>query len=131
MEKSKGKMILLVDDDERNTFALTSFLDTLDLQFQIARDGMEALRILRGDTHFDLVLLDMMMPEMDGYETLANIRSDANLASLPVIALTAKAMKGDREKCLEAGATDYLSKPLDLKMLVQKMESCLTQPNPR
>lgn len=124
-------MILLVDDDERNTFALTSFLDTLDLQFQIARDGMEALRILRGDTHFDLVLLDMMMPEMDGYETLANIRSDANLASLPVIALTAKAMKGDREKCLEAGATDYLSKPLDLKMLVQKMESCLTQPNPR
>ena len=131
MEKSKGKMILLVDDDERNTFALTSFLDTLDLQFQIARDGMEALRILRGDTHFDLVLLDMMMPEMDGYETLANIRSDANLASLPVIALTAKAMKGDREKCLEAGATDYWSKPLDLKMLVQKMESCLTQPNPR
>ncbi len=124
-------MILLVDDDERNTFALTCFLETLDLQFQIARDGLEALRILRSGTHFDLVLMDMMMPEMDGYETLTHIRNDPDLASLPVIALTAKAMKGDREKCLQAGATDYLSKPLDLKILVQKMETCLIQLNPR
>jgi two-component system, chemotaxis family, sensor kinase CheA len=122
-----SKVVLLVDDDERNTFALRSYLESRDVKYKTAADGQEALSLLRSNETFDLVLLDMMMPVMDGYETLLHLRSDHKLAHIPVIALTAKAMKGDREKCLEAGATDYLSKPLDLKLLEQKMISCLTQ----
>lgn len=113
--------ILLVDDDERNTFALSAYLEANGITSVIARDGAEALEKLRTGTAPDAVLLDMMMPVMDGYETLAVLRGDPELKKIPVIAVTAKAMKGDAERCLEAGAWDYLAKPLDLKVLMEKL----------
>ena len=113
--------ILLVDDDERNTFALSAYLEANGITSVIARDGAEALEKLRTGTAPDAVLLDMMMPVMDGYETLAVLRGDPQLKKIPVIAVTAKAMKGDEERCLEAGAWDYLAKPLDLKVLMEKL----------
>ncbi|HNT75763.1 MAG TPA: response regulator [Anaerolineae bacterium] len=113
----KGKRLLLVDDDVRNTFALSKVLNEKGLCIQIAPNGKRALEILSEQTGIDLILMDIMMPDMDGYETIRQIRAQKRLPSLPIIALTAKAMVGDQEKCLEAGANDYLSKPIDLDKL--------------
>lgn len=121
MEKLKDKLVLIADDDDRNTFALRSYLESLDMKIIIAATGEDAIFLLRDDFKPDIILLDMMMPVMDGYETLAILKQDAFLKQIPVIAVTAKAMKGDREKCMDAGAWDYISKPIDMNRLVDKI----------
>jgi CheY-like chemotaxis protein len=112
-----GHRVLLVDDDMRNLFALSKVLRGWGLVVTMAQDGQKALRALADDQVPELVLMDIMMPVMDGYETIRAIRAQAQFADLPIIALTAKAMRGDREKCLEMGANDYLSKPIDIDKL--------------
>lgn len=112
------KHILIVDDDVRNIFALTKLLESQQMKVSSASDGNEALSILKKDTGIDLVLMDMMMPNKDGYEATIDIRSNATLKKMPVIAVTAKAMLGDREKCIKAGANDYITKPVDSDQLL-------------
>jgi signal transduction histidine kinase/HAMP domain-containing protein/CheY-like chemotaxis protein len=112
-----GKTVLVIDDDVRNIFALTSLLEDHRLKVVHAENGRAGIELLQKTPDVDLVLMDIMMPEMDGYETMRAIREEARFRSLPIIALTAKAMKGDRAKCLEAGATDYITKPVDLEQL--------------
>jgi CheY-like chemotaxis protein len=114
----EGKQVLVVEDDVRNVFALTNLLESKGANVTIARNGREALTALSQDGGADLVLMDMMMPEMDGLEATRKIRENPDLAKLPVIMLTAKAMHDDREKCLAAGANDYASKPIDVDMLL-------------
>ena len=114
----KGKKILVVDDDMRNVFALSTVLENEGVEVVTAADGKESLEVLTANDDTDLVLMDIMMPEMDGYEAMRKIRQDLKLTSLPVIALTAKAMMGDREKCIAAGASDYISKPVDVPKLL-------------
>src|SRR5262249_8854850 len=113
-----GGKILIVDDDVRNLFALTSVLERHDLQVLHAESGGAGIRILESTPGIDLVLMDVMMPEMDGYETMRAIREKDRFHSLPIIAVTAKAMKGDREKCIEAGASDYITKPVEPEELI-------------
>jgi signal transduction histidine kinase/CheY-like chemotaxis protein len=117
-EVFSGKKILVVDDDTRNIFALSSVLERHGMQVMTASNGRNAIGLIERSPGLALVLLDIMMPEMDGYQTLHQIRSRAGFQRLPVIALTAKAMKGDREKCLAAGASDYIAKPVDTKQLL-------------
>lgn len=121
MEKLKGKVVLIVDDDPRNIFALRSYLESLEIKIIIAENGEEAISGLRDSMNPDIILLDMMMPVMDGYETLNMLKKDGLLQQIPVIAVTARAMKGDKERCLEAGAWDYISKPIDMNMLIDKI----------
>jgi HAMP domain-containing protein/signal transduction histidine kinase/CheY-like chemotaxis protein len=112
-----GKTVLVVDDDVRNIFALTSLLEDHKLRVMHAENGRAGIDILKANPDIDLVLMDIMMPGMDGYETTRFIRQIPQFRSLPIIALTAKAMKGDRAKCLEAGSSDYITKPVDLEQL--------------
>jgi len=119
--KLQDKKVLLVDDDMRNVFALTSVFDEQKMNVITASDGREALEQIKNNQDLDIVLMDIMMPEMDGYEAIRKIRNELMLYQLPVIALTAKAMAGDREKCLEAGASDYISKPVDVNKLLSLM----------
>ena len=114
----KGRKILLVDDDIRNIYALTSALEQKGATVFVGRNGKEALDKLDQDPKMDLVLMDIMMPEMDGYEATRKIRKQKRFAELPIIAVTAKAMKDDQKNCLEAGANDYVSKPVDLEKLL-------------
>lgn len=118
----EGKRILLVDDDVRNVYALSSFLELYGLDITFAENGVECLQILKEERKFDLVLMDIMMPEMDGYEATKKIRSMQEYNTLPIIALTAKAMKEDREKCIEAGASDYIVKPFDPDQLISLIQ---------
>jgi CheY-like chemotaxis protein len=113
-----GKTVLLVDDDARNIFALSSVLERRGMNVLTATTGREALEILSQKPEIAIVLMDVMMPEMDGYQTMQAIRVEERWRRLPIVALTAKAMKGDREKCLEAGASDYLAKPVDTEQLL-------------
>jgi CheY-like chemotaxis protein len=113
----EGRRILLVDDDVRNIFALTSALEQKGAIVEIGRNGFEALEKLESVPDIDLVLMDIMMPVMDGLEATRRIRADQRFARLPIIAITAKAMKDDQEQCLAAGASDYLAKPIDLSRL--------------
>jgi CheY-like chemotaxis protein len=122
----RGKSILIVDDDMRNIFALTSALQPYELQVSIANNGVEALKKLDENPEMNIVLMDIMMPEMDGYEAMQEIRKQNRFAQLPIIALTAKAMKNDREKCIEAGANEYISKPVDVEKLVSLMRVWLS-----
>lgn len=121
-EAIKGKKVLIVDDDMRNIFALSSALQGYDLVVEIANDGEEAIAKLEEVPGIDIVLMDIMMPKMDGYEATKYIRKQNKWAKLPVIALTAKAMKDDREKCIAAGANDYITKPVDMDRLISLMQ---------
>jgi len=120
-EVFQDKKILIVDDDMRNIFALTSVLEPHKMKILYAENGRDAIAVLKGNPDIDLVLMDIMMPEMDGYETTRGIRRDDCFKALPIVALTAKAMKGDREKCIEAGASDYISKPVNTDQLLSLM----------
>ncbi|HEY7928904.1 MAG TPA: response regulator, partial [Steroidobacteraceae bacterium] len=117
-EALKNRKVLVVDDDIRNIFALNSLLERHNMQVISAHNGRDAIRIIESTPDLALVLMDIMMPEMDGYETIRRIRSESQFRRLPIIALTAKAMKGDREKCLEAGASDYVAKPVNTEQLL-------------
>jgi CheY-like chemotaxis protein len=109
----EGKKALIVDDDIRNIFALATVLDEEGMLIVSADNGREAIRLVEADPTIDIVLMDVMMPEMDGLTTMQKIRDLPRGKELPIVAVTAKAMKGDRQKCIEAGAWDYLSKPVD------------------
>jgi len=117
-EPLTGRKVLVVDDDIRNIFALNSLLERHNMQVITATNGQEAINLVESTDDLSLVLMDVMMPEMDGYETMRRIRSNHRFRMLPIIALTAKAMKGDREKCLEAGASDYVAKPVNTDQLL-------------
>jgi CheY-like chemotaxis protein len=118
----KAKNILIVDDDVRNLFALTTAFERYGINPTTAESGKEAISILNNSSNtVDLVLMDIMMPEMDGYETIQKIRRENKNNTLPIIAVTAKAMKGDREKCIEAGASDYITKPVKIDQLMSLM----------
>lgn len=115
----EGKTVLIADDDIRNIFSLTKALENNNMKVLSANDGKEALEILEAhQDEVDIILMDMMMPELDGYETTARIRKNPKMANLPILAVTAKAMIGDREKCIRAGASDYISKPVDIDQLI-------------
>jgi len=116
-----NKRVLVVDDDVRNLFALTTAFERYNIRTITAESGHEAMNILQDSTDIDIVLMDIMMPEMDGYETTQKIRREHKNTSLPIIAVTAKAMKGDREKCIEAGASDYITKPVKIDQLLSLM----------
>jgi len=113
-----GAKILIVDDDIRNIFSLTSVLESHDVEVVHAERGKDGILILEQTPDVDVALIDIMMPEMDGYETMQQIRQRPELADIPLIAVTAKAMKGDRQKCLDAGASDYIAKPVDIELLL-------------
>ncbi len=114
----RGRKVLVVDDDARNIFALTTVLETQDMEVLSATNGRQAIELINSTPDLSVVLMDIMMPEMDGYATMREIRKDARFRTLPILALTAKAMKGDREKCLEAGASDYIAKPVNTDQLL-------------
>ena len=120
-----GKKVLLVDDDIRNIFALTSVLERHGMVILSAETGRDAIRIVRSTPDIDIVLMDIMMPDMDGIDTMREIRKLPQVKSLPMIAVTAKAMKGDREMCIEAGAWDYLSKPVDTEQMMSVLRAWL------
>jgi HAMP domain-containing protein/CheY-like chemotaxis protein/signal transduction histidine kinase len=124
-ENLQGRAVLLVDDDARNIFALSSVLERRGMRVLTATNGSEAIGLVESTPDLALVLMDIMMPEMDGYQTIEQIRRDARFRRLPIIALTAKAMKGDREKCLEAGASDYLAKPVNTEQLLSSLRMWL------
>jgi CheY-like chemotaxis protein len=113
-----GRTALLVDDDARNIFALSSVLERRGMKVLTATTGSEAVALVESNPEIAVVLMDIMMPQMDGYQTIGVIRTNPSFRRLPIIALTAKAMKGDREKCLEAGASDYLAKPVNTEQLL-------------
>jgi CheY-like chemotaxis protein len=116
-----GKTVLVVDDDVRNLFALTTAFERHKMKVMTAESGQEAIDALAENNRVDIVLMDIMMPEMDGYETTQKIRRENKNHQLPIIAVTAKAMKGDREKCIEAGASDYIPKPVKIDQLLSLM----------
>jgi CheY-like chemotaxis protein len=122
-----GKKVLLVDDDVRNLFALASALESRGLEIVFAENGREGMEALKQHPEIDLVLMDLMMPEMDGYEAMRALREMPQFKSLPIIALTAKAMKGDREESITAGASDYITKPVDIEQLLSLMQVWLYQ----
>jgi CheY-like chemotaxis protein len=120
-----GRTILLVDDDARNIFALGSVLERRGMNVLTATTGREAIEMIESTPEIGIVLMDIMMPEMDGYQTMQAIRANPAFRRLPILALTAKAMKGDREKCLEAGASDYLAKPVNTEQLLAALRMWL------
>jgi CheY-like chemotaxis protein len=117
----RGRKVLVVDDDARNIFALTSLLENHEMDVITATNGHNAIELIRKTPGLSMVLMDIMMPDMDGYETMREIRNSAQFRTLPILALTAKAMKGDREKCLDAGASDYIAKPVNTDQLLSLM----------
>jgi CheY-like chemotaxis protein len=126
-----GRKVLVIDDDLRNIFALTSLLEHHDIKVLHAENGRAGIELLKKTPDIDIILMDIMMPEMDGYETTQAIRKIPAFENLPIIALTAKAMKGDRNKCLEAGASDYVTKPVDLEQLFAVMRVWISRRSER
>jgi CheY-like chemotaxis protein len=120
-----GRSVLLVDDDARNVFALSSVLERRGMRVLAATTGSEAIELIESTPDIAIVLMDIMMPEMDGYRTMEVIRAKPGTRRLPIVALTAKAMKGDREKCLAAGASDYLAKPVNTEQLLSALRMWL------
>jgi CheY-like chemotaxis protein len=121
----ESKKVLIVDDDIRNIFALTSVLEQHGMEVLYAENGKDGIKVLETTPGIDIVLMDVMMPEMDGYDTMRLIRQIDQYKNLPMIAITAKAMKGDREKCIEAGASDYMSKPVNIEQLLSLLRVSL------
>jgi len=119
-----NRRVLIVDDDIRNIFALSSVLEDYGMDIKTADNGREAINLAR-QGELDVILMDIMMPEMDGLETMKEIRKIPGCKDLPIVAVTAKAMKGDRERCIEAGAWDYLSKPVDREQLLTVLKAWL------
>lgn len=119
--EQNNKKILIIDDDERNIFALSAVLKARSFECLTASSGKEALKILKVEKNISAALIDMMMPEMDGYELINIIRSESALADMPLLAITAQAMVGDKEKCLKAGADAYISKPVNIDSLMTVM----------
>jgi CheY-like chemotaxis protein len=117
----RGRKVLVVDDDVRNIFALTSLLENQEMDVVSATNGRNAIDLIQNTRDVSIVLMDIMMPEMDGYETMREIRKAQEFRTIPILALTAKAMKGDREKCLNAGASDYIAKPVNTDQLLSLM----------
>ena len=117
-EALHGQKVLVVDDDARNIFALSIVLENQQMEVLSATNGRQAIELIENTPDLSMVLMDIMMPEMDGYQTMREIRRNPAFKSLPILALTAKAMKGDREKCLEAGASDYIAKPVNTDQLL-------------
>jgi CheY-like chemotaxis protein len=122
-----GKKILIVDDDIRNIFAMTSLLERYKINVISAETGKAGIEALEKARDIDLVLMDIMLPEMDGYDTMRAIRQRYNFSELPIVALTAKAMKGDREKCIDAGASDYIAKPVETEELLSLLRNWLVR----
>ncbi|HEX5612283.1 MAG TPA: response regulator, partial [Burkholderiales bacterium] len=122
-----GRRVLIIDDDIRNVFALTGALEEHGIRVLDAESGAAGLELLKREPHVDAVLMDMMMPGLDGFDSIRMIRSQPQFRDLPIVAVTARAMKGDREKCIEAGATDYISKPVDVGQLLQQLQGCLSK----
>ncbi|MDO3408493.1 CHASE3 domain-containing protein [Saccharibacillus sp. CPCC 101409] len=122
-----GMRMMIVDDDIRNVYALTSMLENQGVEITVAQTGLDALDKLNSDGSFDMIFMDIMMPELDGLETMRRIRSAPGFSDIPILALTAKAMKEDREKCLNAGASDYLTKPLDMELVLERMRMLLEE----
>jgi CheY-like chemotaxis protein len=118
LESVAGAKVLIVDDDIRNIFTLTSVLESWNIEVLHAERGAEGIDILEKLPEVDVALIDIMMPEMDGYQTMQEIKRRPAIAHIPLISVTAKAMKGDRQKCIDAGASDYISKPVDLDLLL-------------
>ena len=127
IENLEGRKILIVDDDMRNVYALSTALESEHAEIISAADGKESLEMLKLNPNTQLVLMDIMMPEMDGYEAMRHIRQTLKLDRLPIIALTAKAMAGDREKCIAAGASDYITKPVDIQKLLTLIKVWLSK----
>ena len=123
----EGKKILLVDDDMRNLFALTQVLESRGMKVSTGKNGVQALKMLASDPHQDLILMDIMMPEMDGFEAMRQIRSQEIFKDTPIIALTAKVMQSDRDSCFSAGANDFLPKPVDEEHLISLIRVWLSQ----
>jgi two-component system cell cycle response regulator DivK len=119
------KQILVVDDDSKNTFALCAVLLSRGFNCIPAQSAQDGLTHLLENEEIGIVLMDMMMPDMDGYEAIAKIKAEETLNNIPIIAVTAQAMSGDKEKCLEAGASDYLPKPVDIDLLINKINHYL------
>jgi len=117
-EVLRGHKVLVVDDDARNIYALAALLEGQEMEVLSATNGRQAIQMIQNTPEISVVLMDIMMPEMDGYQTMREIRKDDRFRALPMLALTAKAMKGDREKCLEAGASDYIAKPVNTDQLL-------------
>lgn len=122
-----NRKVLVTDDDIRNIFAMTSILERHQMIVVSAENGKDAIEILKTKPDIDVVLMDIMMPGMDGYDTMREIRKHPEFEKLPIIAVTAKAMKGDREKCIEAGASDYIAKPVDTERLISLLRMWLYQ----
>jgi len=125
----EGKKILIIDDDIRNVFALTSLFEQYQMRVCFAETGRQGIEILERTPDIDVVIVDVMMPDMDGHETMRAIRANPRFVSLPLFALTAKAMKGDREACLEAGATDYIAKPAETDQLISLLRAHVSRQN--
>jgi CheY-like chemotaxis protein len=123
----EGHKVLIVDDDLRNVFALASALEAYDIEVLCAENGRAGIETLNQNSDVGVVLMDIMMPEMDGYETMQAIRRIERFKNLPIIALTAKAMKADRDKCVEAGASDYIAKPIDMDQLLSMLRVWLNR----
>ena len=113
-----GKKVLVIDDDVRNIFSLTSLLERFQMEVIFAENGRDGIDLLKNTPDVDAILVDIMMPDIDGYDIMRQIRGMRKFKSTPMIAVTAKAMKGDRERCIEAGASDYISKPADVDRLL-------------
>ena len=128
-EVLKDKKVMIADDDVRNIFSLSKVLESAGMNVVSAVDGKEALEQLKINTDIDIVLMDMMMPEMDGYDAMRAIRSMPGLSKLPIIAVTAKAMAEDRQKCISAGASDYITKPVDKDQLMSLLRVWLYDRN--
>jgi CheY-like chemotaxis protein len=123
----EGAKILVVDDDVRNIFAITSALEAHHANVLYAENGRDGLAMLEKTPDVDAVLMDIMMPEMDGYEVMKRIRAQVRFKQLPIIAVTAKAMRADREKCIQAGATDYIAKPVNIDHLLSLLRVSLSR----